>query len=162
MQRIFIYISFIPWLLYYTYQTNSWLSILQNKQINLTWLKKNIFRSFSLSEIALYLTFFYFTVHYHRSQEIFLVTTILFFLINLYLLVSKLEFKKKNSEVNQKNLVVYFLLILITLIPFTYYVFSNNYTITYYILFFYSLFAFLFVLFIKTFLEFLKNNGFKL
>lgn len=162
MQRIFIYISFIPWILYYTYNTNSWINTLQNSKINMNWFKKNFFRYFSLSEIVLYLVFFYFTIKYNSSKEIFIVTTILFFLINLYLLVRKLELSKKYSQTNRHSLLIYFILILITLLPFTYYVFSNNYTVTYYILLFYSLFAFALIIFIKLLLDFMKNNGFKL
>ena len=84
MQKILIFLTFIPWFFYYFSQTKSNLKIINNNKEDNSW-RKNFLDIIPLNNIILYAILIYFSSYYNDSSSIFIVRIMLFSAINLYL-----------------------------------------------------------------------------
>lgn len=151
MSKGIVYITFIPWFLYFFSLCKSALKDLQTYPISLKWFKKNILRVFHFENIILFSIFIYFSTYYSKSNQIWLVEILLFSAINLYLFINRYYDKNRSNVVfSTKDLSTILLIILLILIPIVFYIGTSNYVITYYILFGYSFFNYLIVFIAKT------------
>lgn len=136
MDEIVIYITFIPWLLYYFYNVFNALKIIKNKNVNISWVKNHLFQIFHFNDLMLYGIFFYFTGLYGDAEQIWLVSVLLFSVINLYLFINSFyDVYRSKNKLGVSDLSLILLVILTTAIPLIYYVSTKEYIWTYYILF---------------------------
>lgn len=158
MTKLIIYLTFVPWFLYFIVLCKNALKVLKENKMSKIWLKENIFKIFRFDNIILFAIFFYFSAYHHEANQILLVDTMLFSAINLYLFINTYYDKNKNNnKIDQNDISTILILLLITLIPFIYYTSTNNYVITYYILFAYGFFNYL-IVFISRCINIFINN----
>lgn len=166
MTNAIIYLTFIPWILYYSSISKNAIKELKNKKLGFYWFKKNIFNIFHFENLILYGIFIYFATYYQSSNQIWLVDILLFSAINLYLFFNCYYAKNRSTnKLTVSDLSIILIVLIISLIPFIYYISTHNYLITYYILFSFSFFNYLIVLLsslinklvIKLIIR--KNNG---
>lgn len=162
MSRFVIYLTFIPWFLYFSLFCKDALYNFKDKKINLKWVKKNFFSIFHFPNIILFLIFIYFSMVYKSADQIWITNVLLFSAIYLYLFINHYYDKYKSSKsVDSINLSTILIILIIVLIPIIYYISSNNYVNTYYILFGYSFFSHVIVYIAKLINDFLVNKVFK-
>jgi len=148
MNNIIIYLSFLPWVLYFILHTAK--AIRETKLVKKTeyfkWLKSHFFQIFRLDNLVLIAVFLYFVKHHND-----LVDKMLFSSINLYLFVNSIYDKSPGSvnKVSRSELTLIIILILITTIPFIYFSKTNNLQLTYKIMFGYTFFAYFIVIISK-------------
>lgn len=134
----------------------------QNKKITGKWVKKNIFNIFHFPNIILFAIFVYFSVRYKDADQIFITHILLFSAIYLYLFINHYYDKyKTHKNVDSMNMSTILIILLISLIPIMYYISSENYLVTYYILFIYSFFSYLVVFIAKLINDLLLKKIFK-
>ena len=150
MFRFFVYITFIPWLLYFISLSKNTIKVLKSNRVNKEWLKKNFFNVFHFEYLILVGIFVFFSTFYHDRDQIWLVDTLLFSAINLYLFINLYYQKKKTTaKITNNDIPIILIIIILTCIPFVIYVSTRNYLIVYYILFAYSFFNYPIVFFSK-------------
>lgn len=150
MQKFFVYLTFIPWFLYFVEIAKNFLKILSNTKVNKEWFKKNFFYLFRFDSIILFAIFIFFAKFYKDANQIMLVKILLFSAINLFLYINTLYEKHDNpNHVTPKDISTILIILLVILIPIIFYIATDQYTITYYILFAYSFFSCLIVMFSK-------------
>ena len=135
------YFIFIPWILFFLlYSLNAYYEISASKnKSGFKWLGKNIFRAFRLDNLLLIGVFLIFLRYNNQT-----VTMLLFFMINLYLLVNilyELHEKTKRKKVNNKFLVIEY--IFITTLPIISHVITKNFELTCLIMFTYVFLSYL-------------------
>lgn len=146
MTRLFIFASFIPWLLYFFYQCRNALKDLKNNKVDKEWLKKNLFKIFHFDNLILFGIFLYFSNVYKNSNQIFLTKLLLFSCINLYLLVNRYYDKNRNkNKITNEDISTILIIIILSLIPISVYNITREYTVSYYIMFIFSFFNYLIV-----------------
>ncbi len=144
MTKIIVYLTFIPWLLYFSSLCNNAIKDLKENKVTKKWIKENIFKIFHFENIILFAIFIYFSAYYHNADQIWLVDVLLFSAINLYLFFNRYYDKNRNKgKIGTNDISTILILLLITLIPFIYYVSKRNHVVTYYILFAYSFFNYI-------------------
>jgi|GEM_PF-5458989 len=148
MDQAIIYISFIPWLFYFISYSIKGIKdtkgVKRKKYVN--WLKTHLLQIFRLDTLVLIAVFLYFTKHNNDF-----VDKTLFFAINLYLFVNSIydkSFKNKN-KVKWSEATLVIILLIITALPFAYYEYSANVQLTYKLMFSYTFFAYILVIFAK-------------
>lgn len=147
MTNAIIYLTFIPWILYYSSISKNAIKDIKNKKLGFYWFKKNILNIFHFENLILYGIFIFFATYYQNSNQIWLVDILLFSAINLYLFINC--YYDKNRSTNKlvvSDLTIILIALIISLIPFIYYMVTHNYLMTYYILFGFSFFNYLIVL----------------
>ncbi len=151
MSEGIVYLTFIPWFLYFASLCKNALNDLKVNEINLKWIRKNIFKIFHFENIILFAIFFYFSAYYSDSNQIWLVDILLFSAINLYLFINRYYDKNRNqTTIGTKDVSTILIIMLIIIIPIMYYVSTSNYVVTYYILFGYSFFNYTIVFIAKS------------
>ena len=146
MFRFFVYLTFIPWLLYFISLSKNTIKVLKSNKVNKEWIKKNIFNIFHFENLILIGIFVFFSVMYRHRTEIWLVDVLLFSAINLYLFINMYYQKNKTTaKITNNDIPIILILIILTCIPFAVYTSTHKYTITYYILFGYSFFDYIIV-----------------
>ncbi len=146
MEKIIVFITFIPWFLYFSSLCKSAIQELNTNKVSLKWLKNNVFKIFHFQNLILIGVFTYFSINYYNANQIWLVEILLFSSINLYLFFNR-YYDKYNTEYKIGNrdtttiLIILFLILLTTI----YYLTTKNHTITYYIFFAYSFFNYIIV-----------------
>ncbi len=159
MNNIIIFLTFIPWLLYFTSISKNALKDLKQNKVTKSWIKENIFKIFHFENIILFGIFIYFAKNYTGANQLWLAKVLLFSVINLYLYINR--FYDKNSietKLTTEDISTILLILLITLIPIIFYSSTKMYTTTYYIMFAYSFFNYIIVYIAK----FLNELIFKL
>ena len=89
MTKIIVYLTFIPWLLYFSSLCNNAIKDLKENKVTKKWIKENIFKIFHFENIILFAIFIYFSAYYHNADQIWLVDVLLFSAINLYLFFNR-------------------------------------------------------------------------
>lgn len=146
MTKFVVYLTFIPWLLYFSSVCKSSIKDLKENKVTKTWIKKNVFHIFHFENIILFAIFVYFSAYYHDANQIWLVNVLLFSAINLYLFFNSYYDKGRNkNKITTSDISTILIILLIAIIPFIYYVSKKNQTVTYYILFAYSFFNYFIV-----------------
>lgn len=146
MIRLIVYLTFIPWLLYFSSLCKNAIKDLKENDITKDWIKHNILKIFHFENLILFAIFFYFTTYYYRANQIWLVEILLFSAINLYLFFNRYYDKNRSeNKIGTKDISTVLILLLLTLIPMIYYVSTHNAKITYYIFFAYSFFNYIIV-----------------
>ena len=144
MNKFFVYLSFIPWFLYFAQISKNAIKDLKVTKLSWDWVKKNFFKIFHFETIILYAIFIYFSIYYKDASQIFLVEVLLFTAINLYLYINTFYDKNKNnSSIETKDISTILITLIIVIIPTIYFISTNNREVTYYILFGYSFFAYI-------------------
>lgn len=162
MTKFIVYLTFIPWFLYFSLLCKDALHNLQNKKISWKWIKKNIFSIFHFPNIILFAIFTYFSLKYSGANQIWITNVLLFSAIYLYLFINHYYDKyKSRKNVDSMNMSTILIILIITLIPIIYYISSNNYIATYYILFGYSFFNYIIVYIAKIINDLLLKKLFK-
>lgn len=146
MKKLFILLSFIPWLLYFFYQGRNALKDLKNNKISKEWFKTNFLNIFHLDNLILLGIFLYFSNVYHSSNQIFLTKLLLFSCINLYLFTNRYYDKNRNkNRIGAEDISTVLIIIILAFVPISFYNLTGNYTIAYYIMFGFSFFNYLIV-----------------
>lgn len=146
MSEGIIYLTFIPWFLYFASLCKNALKDLKDNKVTFKWIKKNIFKIFHFENIILFAIFFYFSAYYSDSNQIWLVDILLFSAINLYLFINRYYDKNRSqAAIGTKDVSTILIIMLLIIIPIIYYISTSNYAITYYILFGYSFFNYVIV-----------------
>lgn len=146
MRNFLVYLTFIPWLLYFSSACKNSIKHLKDNKLTKEWLKKNIFQIFHFENIILIAIFVYFSVFYHDANQVWLANVLLFSAINLYLFFNSYYEKDKfKSKITTNDTSTILIIILLAIIPFIYYVGRKNEAMTYYILFAYSFFNYFIV-----------------
>ena len=158
MRNGIIYLTFIPWILFYSSAVKNSIMYLKNIEFNFYWLKNNIFKAFHFKDLILYGILFYFTSSYYKSSQIWLVSILLFTMINLYLFINSFYDKhRSNEKITSKDLSLIIVISLISLIPIIFYVFTRKYIVTYYILLAFNFLNFIIVALSKMIIKFLTK-----
>lgn len=146
MRTLIIYLTFIPWYLYFQSASKNALKDLNKNKLSLKWIKNNIMNIFHFDNLILFAIFVYFSKNYPNANQIWLVEILLFTVINLYLYLNRF-YDKNNSKdkLEIKDISIVLIILLLTLIPIVFYVSTKNYLLTYYILFAYSFFNYVIV-----------------
>lgn len=167
MSKLFVYLSFIPWLIYFSSICNNAIKDLKKNKINKTWLKNNIFKIFHFQNIILFGIFVYFSIYYYKAKQIWLVEILLFAAINLYLYINHYYDKNNSDEqLSSSDLPTILIILLLVMIPIIFYISTKNRLVTYFILFGYSFFNYL-IVYVAAFIHkklldiFSKQNGHK-
>lgn len=133
MQQIFIFLTFIPWFLYYFSQTKSNLKIIKNNNEDNSW-RKNFLEIIPLNNIILYAILIYFSSYYDDSSSIFIVRIMLFSAINLYLFFNTISRKDYITIFEDSKESIPIKYILIALIPIISFFFTEQHMMTYYLM----------------------------
>lgn len=153
-----VYLTFIPWFLYFASLCKNALKDLKDNEINFKWIKKNIFKIFHFENIILFAIFFYFSAYYSDSNQIWLVEVLLFSAINLYLFINRYYDKNRSkATIGTKDVSTILIIMFLIFIPLIYYISSRNYVVTCYIFFAYSFFNYLIVYIAKTINDFIMK-----
>lgn len=151
MTKFVVYLTFIPWLLYFSSVCKNAIKDLKRVKVNKEWIRKNIFKIFHFENIILFGIFIYFSANYKHANQIWLVDILLFSAINLYLFFNRYYDKNRNdSKIGTGDVSTILIILLLISIPLIYYVSTHNYVNTYYILFAYSFFNYLIVFIAKS------------
>ena len=146
INKIIIYITFIPWILFYSKLIHTALKETKYKKINFSWLKKHFNNIIHFDILILIVLFYYFS-----KYDDYIVDKMLFSVINLYLFVNSYYDKRNISKnkLNKEDLIPIIIIVLISIIPFILYEMNENLLSIYQTLFIYSLFAYILVLIIR-------------
>ena len=151
MKLVLITLTFIPWLCHYAYYCNIALVEMAKTKVNGTYLKNNFNRIFRLETLLLMSLFMYFTTYHNLTVNI-----MLFMVINLYLFINIFyDNRYRNKKIIKRfDFFVIIPLLIISILPFIYYLINNHLTLLYKILFGYGFLAYALVLIIY----FIKNK----
>lgn len=133
MQKILIFLTFIPWFLYYFSQTKSNLKIINNNKGDNSW-RKNFLDIIPINNIILYAILIYFSSYYDDSSSIFIVRIMLFSAINLYLFFNTISRKDYITIFEDSKESIPIKYILIALIPIISFFFTKQHMMTYYLM----------------------------
>ena len=133
MQKILIFLTFIPWFFYYFSQTKSNLKIIKNNKEDNSW-SKNFLDIIPLNNIILYAILIYFSSYYDNSSSIFIVRIMLFSAINLYLFFNTISRKDYITIFEDSKESIPIKYILIALIPIISFFFTKQHMMTYYLM----------------------------
>jgi peptidoglycan/LPS O-acetylase OafA/YrhL len=141
MKTYVVYLTFIPWILYFISICKKALNDIKSKKTNTEYYKKNFFRIFPFDTLILTAIFVFVSKFYKNADQIWLAKILLFSSINLYLYINTFydESRKKN-RIGTGDISTMLILTILILPPIIFYVAFHMYTITYYILFGYSFF----------------------
>lgn len=141
MFKFLVYLTFIPWLLYFITLSKNTIKVLKTNKLTKEWIKSNIFNIFHFENLILFGIFIFFSIAYRSRDQIWLVDALLFSAINLYLFINTYYQKKKtNAKITNSDIPIILILIILTCIPFIFYASTHKYVIVYYILFAYIFF----------------------
>ena len=156
MDRLIVFLSFVPWLLYFVIYGMRAISDVEklNDNNKFKWLKTHIFQIFRLDNLVLILVFYYFLKHHNN-----LVDKMLFSAINLYLFVSSLYDKpfREKGKLLRNHSILWIIVGIILIIPFGYYFRTNNLQETYKLMFAYTFFAYLMFMLARRIEIFFRN-----
>ncbi|MGN1371007.1 MAG: hypothetical protein ACI4XM_01820 [Candidatus Coprovivens sp.] len=146
MTKLIVLLTFIPWLLYFASLCKSAIKDLNDNKLCFTWIKNNFFKIFHFENLILIGIFVYFSINYYKANQIWLVEVLLFGSINLYLFFNR-YYDKNNIEykIGNKDITTILIILFIVLLTISYYLTTNNHTLTYYIFFGYSFFNYIIV-----------------
>lgn len=141
MTKFIILLTFVPWFLYFASLCKSSIKDLNNNKITFTWVKNNIFKIFHFETLILIGIFVFFSIYYYKASQIWLVKVLLFSSINLYLFFNR-YYDKNNTDykIGNKDITTILIILFIILLTMIFYLITDRYTITYFILFGYSFF----------------------
>ena len=146
MQKIIICLTFIPWILYFISVSINAIKDLNRNKITMNWLKENVLNIFHFDNIILIAIFIYFSICYPDSDQIMLVEVLLFTFINLYLYLNRYYDKNnKKEKITVNDIPTVLIIVILMLIPITYYLSTKKYTTCYYIMYGYSFFNYVIV-----------------
>jgi len=147
MQKFIIILSFIPWLLYFLSICINAIKDLDENKLSSDWIKENIFKIFHFESLILFGIFVYFSTYYFKSSQIWLVDSLLFAAINLYLFINFYYDKNRyDTKLESKHIPLLLIIIIFIFIPIIFYLITKRYQITYYILFAYIFFNYIIVI----------------
>ncbi len=147
INKIIIYLTFGPWLLFFGRLIKMALKETKNKKLDYVWFKKHFSTIMHFDIIILILLFIYFAIY----NDTF-VDKMLFSVMNLYLFVNTFYDKRNisNKSLDKKDILPGLIIFLISLIPFLLYNFKIiNLVTTYIILFIYAALAYILVILIR-------------
>ena len=146
MTKFIVFLTFIPWFLYFASLCKSAIQDLNDNKLTFSWIKDNFFKIFHFENLILIGIFIYFSIFYYKANQIFLTEVLLFSAINLYLFINR-YYDKNNTEykIGNKDITTILIILMLILIPIVFYLVTKRYTITYFILFGYSFFNYIIV-----------------
>ena len=145
--KIMIYLTFIPWLLFFGKLVKMALKETKNKKLDFKWFKAHFSTIVHFDIIILILLFVYFA-----SFKDSFVNMMLFSVMNLYLYVNTFYDKRNISKrkLDNKDILPGIIILIISIIPFLLYQFKVIKLVTAYtILFIYAALAYLLVILIR-------------
>lgn len=146
MEKLFIYITFAIWFIYFISISKNNLKYLKKNNKDKNWIKKNIFKVFHFDSLILFAIFIFFNGIYQNSSQLWLVRILLFGVINLYLYLNSFyDMNRIKDKIHTDDISSILLILLISLIPIIYFISSNNVNITYYVMFGYIFFNYIIV-----------------
>ncbi len=154
MKNFFVYLSFIPWFLYYISMCKNALKVIKMNNVNFKWLGKNFFKVFHIDNTILFAIYVFFSYINTDASQLWLVKLLLFSGINLYLYINTFYDKHRiTDKIKTDDISTIFIILFIALIPIIVYISTKSYTIAYYIMF-----AFAFFNYIVTYIAKLIND----
>ena len=143
MKTYIVYLTFIPWVLYFISICKKAVYEIKGKKINKEYLKKNFWRIFPFDTLILTAIFIFVSKFYKGASQIWLAKILLFASINLYLYINTFyDESRKKFNLGTGDISTMLILLIIIMGPIIFYVATHMYTITYYILFGFSFFYF--------------------
>lgn len=139
MKKLIVFLTFIPWFLYFYSETKNNLKIVKNNKGESDFIKRYLFDIFPIINIVLYAILVFFSIYYNDSDNIYVVRIMLFTAINIYLFfntISKKDYVLIFENSSERISIVY---VLIALLPIIFYLIFNHYMITYYIMMVFNL-----------------------
>ena len=134
MERLFVILTFIPWIIYFYSETKTNLKIIKNNKDDNNYLKNNLIDIFPITNMILYGILIFFSIYYKDSSSIFLVRIMLFAAINLYLFFNTISKKDYVLIMDNKSETIPIKFIFISLLPVLFYLISKQQMATYYIM----------------------------
>lgn len=145
--KIIIYLTFIPWILFYGKLIKMALKETKNKKLDSKWFRKNFSTIIHFDIIILILLFVYFA-----SFKDTFVNEMLFSVMNLYLFVNTFYDKRSNLNkvLDKKDILPSIIILFISIVPFILYEFKIIKLSTIYLLsFLYAALAYIIVIIIR-------------
>ena len=165
MTKLIVYLTFIPWILYFSSVCKNALNDLKENKVTKTWIKENLLKIFHFDNLILFALFLFFSAFYHKASQIWLVDVLLFSAINLYLFMNGYYDKhRKENTIGTGDISTILIILILSMIPIIFYFSTGKYAITYYILFAYSFFNYIVVYIARSINKFIiklvrkKNN----
>ena len=149
--KIIIYLTFIPWILFYGKLIKMALKETKNKKLNFKWFKQNFSIIIHFDIIILILLFIYFA-----SFKDSFVNKMLFSIMNLYLYVNTFYDKRSNLNkvLDKTDILPSIIICLISIIPFILYELKIIKLATIYLIsFIYAALAYIIVIVIRKILK---------
>lgn len=144
MKTYIVYLTFIPWILYFISICKKALNEMKSKKVNKEYLKKNFWRIFPFDTLILTAVFIFVSKFYKEASQIWLAKILLFASINLYLYINTFyDESRKKFQLGTGDISTMLIILILMIIPTVFYIATHMYTITYYILFAYSFFYFI-------------------
>ena len=138
MKRALVYISFIPWFLYFIKLCLESIKDFKNVRSLKTWLKENYKKMFVPENITLFLVYVFFATIYRNSDQIFITRALLFLVINIYLFLNKIYEKKKTEErLSSYDIPIILIIVLLSVLPIWFYSITHQALFTHLIMFVY-------------------------
>lgn len=144
MKNFFVFLTFIPWILYFISLSKIALKDFHSYKLNKKWLKKNILKVFQFDKLILIAIFIYFSLLYPDANQVWLVEIMLFSVINLYLYINNI-YNKTRNKVSKEDVKEILFILLFMIVPIIIFSITKNQSLTYYIMFGYSFFNYLIV-----------------
>ena len=145
--KIIIYLTFIPWILFYGKLIKMALKETKNKKLDSKWFRKNFSTIIHFDIIILILLFVYFA-----SFKDTFVNEMLFSVMNLYLFVNTFYDKRSNLNkvLDKKDILPSIIILFISIVPFILYEFKIiKLSTTYLLSFLYAALAYIIVIIIR-------------
>lgn len=144
MKNFFVFLTFIPWILYFISLSKIALKDFRSFKLNKKWIKNNILKIFQFDKLILITIFIYFSILYPDANQVWLVEIMLFSVINLYLYINNI-YNKTRNKISKDDFKEGLIILLFMVIPIIIFSITKNQSLTYYIMFAYSFFNYLIV-----------------
>lgn len=144
MKNFFVFLTFIPWILYFISLSKIALKDFHSFKLNKKWIKNNILKIFQFDKLILITIFIYFSILYPDANQVWLVEIMLFSVINLYLYINNI-YNKTRNKISKDDFKEGLIILLFMVIPIIIFSITKNQSLTYYIMFAYSFFNYLIV-----------------
>lgn len=154
MNKIISYITFIPWVLYYSKSIINGIKSTKDVKSIKIWYKKNKGRLIPFESLLIIAVYVYFSLHNNTA-----VIKLLFAVINLYFFINTFYDSRvdNNKKLTTMDISPILIAIILSFAPFIYFIKTNNLRITYYILYGYSFFSYLVVVLSRLIDKFLNK-----
>ena len=150
MKTYIVYLTFIPWVLYFISICKKALYEIKVKKVNKDYFFKNLWRILPLDRLILTGIFVFVCIFYKGASQLWVAKVLLFASINLYLYINTFyDEDRKRFNLTTGDISTMLIILILMIGPIVFYVATHMYTVTYFILFGYSFFYYIITLLSK-------------